>query len=87
MTKLIFDYKSQTEPMDYIIDLAYDLHDFEEKEIRNLLSAPYLLTEYDPETIRTLMQERLRPENMLITLCSNAYENEANLQEKWMKGK
>eukprot|EP01022_Parablepharisma_sp_SALTPOND_P008142 TRINITY_DN135276_c2_g1_i1.p1 TRINITY_DN135276_c2_g1~~TRINITY_DN135276_c2_g1_i1.p1 ORF type:complete len:1115 (-),score=53.18 TRINITY_DN135276_c2_g1_i1:2733-5687(-) len=86
MSKLRFDYKSQTDPLDAVSDLAYIMHRYKGDTVKDLLSGPYVVEEYEPERIKALL-DRLRPENMLVVLSSQTCVPDANLEEKWYKSK
>ncbi len=86
MHRLMFDYKSPSDAYDLASDLADTLHDYPKPILSDLLSGPYLETEYDPTAISRVL-DCMTPENMIAILSSPLCAAEANREEKWYKTK
>jgi len=68
-----FRYAEKIEPIAYVRSLANDLHDFPPRE---LLRAHYVFDEFDPGLVAEYL-DRLRPENVLVTLTTKGVETNA----------
>ena len=71
LSKLNFDYLQNNEASDYVVFLSSSLQEYPPQE---LLTASYLLTDYDQSLIESFAK-RLTPENMLVTLVSPEFES------------
>lgn len=84
MEKLRFDYISQSEPYETARALASTMHDYPREIVQDVLSGPYVTTEFDPEMLRKLI-DLMTPENMIVILSSKECKSEATLEERWFK--
>eukprot|EP01022_Parablepharisma_sp_SALTPOND_P015525 TRINITY_DN2202_c2_g1_i1.p1 TRINITY_DN2202_c2_g1~~TRINITY_DN2202_c2_g1_i1.p1 ORF type:complete len:1261 (+),score=181.96 TRINITY_DN2202_c2_g1_i1:85-3783(+) len=82
--RLKFDFRSQPDSLETVLSVSNTMHDYNKDIIRDVLEGPYVVTEYDPEGIRQLI-DLMVPENMIIGLSSETCKPEAKLEEKWYK--
>jgi len=83
---LKFKFQNAIEPLEAVLLLANNLHDYPREIVKDILEGPFVPTVYDPVYIKKLI-DMMIPENMLIMISSETYKAETNLEEKWYKTK
>jgi len=81
MQQLCFDYMNQSYPLSLASQIAGNLHRFNPVDI---LSAPYLIYDFSPDLIMSLMK-LMTPDNMLAILISPLMSKYTDSLEKWYK--
>ncbi|XP_076461437.1 insulin-degrading enzyme-like [Babylonia areolata] len=79
LSAMQFRFKDKEKPRNYVCSLSSMLQDYPMKEV---LSAPYLFTEYRPELI-TMILNLLTPDNMRVHVSSKKFEGQTDQTEKW----
>ncbi|KAK3095847.1 hypothetical protein FSP39_019946 [Pinctada imbricata] len=76
---MTFRFKDKEKPRSYTTHLAGIMHYY---PLPELLSAPFLMTEYRPDLIKMVL-DLLTPDNMRIGVVGKKYESIVDRKEKW----
>lgn len=79
ISKMMFRFKDKENPLSLVSGLVHAMQVY---PIEEVLSAPYLVTEWRPDLVQNLL-DNLFPENARIIIVGKKIENSANLTEKW----
>ena len=82
MSDIAFEYKNVDAPMSSVLSLSRQLHLIPEEDYQNLLTAKYLLKEYDEVYIKELIS-LLGIDNLNIYFLSQDFEGKTTEEEKW----
>eukprot|EP00536_Pseudo-nitzschia_multiseries_P016315 jgi/Psemu1/220960/e_gw1.1075.16.1 len=74
-------YADEEPPEDFVVDLAEELSPWFHTPPERLLDASGLLFEYDPETIRNLLDNYFKPCNARLDLSSSLYGRSSDYEE------
>jgi secreted Zn-dependent insulinase-like peptidase len=67
LAELAFRFNEEVDPMRYVLTLANDMQTLAPQDV---LSGNFLMTDYDPELIREIVDDYLVPSNALITVIA-----------------
>lgn len=77
-----FKFQDQKQPEDAVLGLSPAMHDYKMEEV---LTAPhYMLETFDGPQITKLVN-RLRPENVLVSIASKDFEGKTDQFDKWFQ--
>ncbi|ESO95121.1 hypothetical protein LOTGIDRAFT_232210 [Lottia gigantea] len=79
LSAMTFRFKDKEKPHNYTSKHAGYLHEFFLPEV---LSGPYIMSEYRPDLIEMVLQ-KLTIDNMKMIVMAKKFESEAHLKEKW----
>ncbi|XP_076308150.1 insulin-degrading enzyme-like isoform X2 [Tachypleus tridentatus] len=76
---MTFRFKDRERPQSFVCDLAEMLHIY---PIEDVLSGPYLMSEYRPDLIEDLLS-RLNPNNIRVSVIGKKFQDVVDAKEKW----
>ncbi|XP_065207037.1 insulin-degrading enzyme [Planococcus citri] len=79
LEEMMFMFKDKESPSSYVMTLAAAMHHY---PIEDILSANYIIDEWKPELISSLLKY-LTPENMKVIVVSKSFESIATEVEPW----
>lgn len=79
LNKVTFRFKDKERPQNYTCYLSGLLHVYPLEEV---LSGPYLMTHYDPDRIKLVM-DKLIPDSIRVAIIGKKYEDIADKKEDW----
>eukprot|EP01121_Diplochlamys_sp_Union-15-3_P012400 TRINITY_DN3708_c0_g1_i4.p1 TRINITY_DN3708_c0_g1~~TRINITY_DN3708_c0_g1_i4.p1 ORF type:complete len:951 (+),score=168.25 TRINITY_DN3708_c0_g1_i4:43-2895(+) len=79
LAEIGFRFKDKEKPISYVSSISSWMQQY---PISNVLSAPYLIDEYDPELISQHLN-LLSPNNMRVHVFSKSFEGKTSKTEKW----
>lgn len=77
--KMMFRFKQKATPINYVKNLAGDLHEYKPQHV---LVGPYLCEEFDEPLIRQILSS-LNPNNVCVYILGKEFESIAKEEEKW----
>ncbi|CAH8508665.1 unnamed protein product [Heterobilharzia americana] len=83
LCKLNFRFKDKEPPYDYVMELAGNLLRY---ELQDVLSGPYLASDYNPELIKELIN-CLTPDNCRVFVVSKTFSEKCVDEEPWYSTK